>query len=472
MFIEYALFGLALGLFIFFVAIWIIHFISLAFGKWKFHRKFKLTVERDKLPGVTIIKPLMGADDNLADNLETFFNLDYPLFEILFCIQDLNDPAIQVVQQLIEKYPAVDTKLFTGDKIIGINPKINNIAQCYDEIKYELMLISDGGMRVSHDTLLDMVSLMTDRVGLVHQVPFTTDRPGFAGSLEKVYFGTSHARLYLVINFFDVTCVTGMSCLMRKAVIDKEGGLKNFSKYIAEDYFLGKAFHDNGWQIKLSHQPGLQNSATYSLPAWQKRMIRWCKLRLKLTILSWLEPFQECFMLGLCTSWTVYVLFGLNSFVFFFVHVLCWFLSDYILLKICQNGNLPFNLFKYMLSWLYRESICFYLFCKAAVNPTVQWRQGKYRLKWGGLAEKVEPKNQKTVSSSPPRTPNSSKSANAPTNNLSRKPSMESLSTSIKLTNENELMLKTNDISHSDVEVSVNVPLAAKSEQKPDKELV
>jgi hypothetical protein len=309
------------------------------------------------------------------------------------------------------------------------------------------MFISDAGMRVSHDTLLDMISLLTERVGLVHQMPFTTDRPGFAGSLEKVYFGTCHARMYLFINFLGINCVTGMSCLMRKAVIDKEGGLKTFSNYIAEDYFLAKAFHDNNWQIKLAHQPGLQNVATYSVPTWQKRMIRWCKLRLKLTIMSWLEPFQECFMLGLCTSWTVNFLFEWNSLVFFLVHLLCWFLSDYILLTICQNGSLPFSKFEYMLSWLYRESICFYLFCKAAANPTVKWRQGKYRLKWGGLAEEiVEQKSAVTsASSTTPGTPPVATGvtlANTPTINLSRKPSLESLSTSINSTNENELMIK------------------------------
>jgi ceramide glucosyltransferase len=97
---------------------------------------------------------------------------------------------------------------------------------------------------VEKDTLYDMYSLMKENVGLVHQMPFVCDRPGFAGTLEKIYFGTCHSRMYLFINLIGINCVTGMSCLMRKAVLDKAGGLQKFGNYIAEDYFIAKEFLD------------------------------------------------------------------------------------------------------------------------------------------------------------------------------------------------------------------------------------
>ncbi|CAH2003525.1 unnamed protein product [Acanthoscelides obtectus] len=75
------------------------------FSKYRLHKKVKPLPSDEPYPGVSILKPLMGEDPHLVSNLETFFTMTYPEYELLFCIEDEKDPAIDVVNALKEKYP-------------------------------------------------------------------------------------------------------------------------------------------------------------------------------------------------------------------------------------------------------------------------------------------------------------------------------------------------------------------------------
>lgn len=64
---------------------------------------------------------------------------------------------------------------------------------------------------------------------------------------------------------------------------------------------------------------------------------RWAKLRVAMvpfTILC--EPLSECLLIGAIASWAVTVLFDWDPLVFYLVHILAWFLWDWILLSIVQ----------------------------------------------------------------------------------------------------------------------------------------
>lgn len=154
---------------------------------------------------------------------------------------------------------------------------------------------------------------------------------------SQIFFGTVQSRIYLSADLLNINCHTGMSCLLRKNVIDELGGLRSFGCYLAEDFFIAKALIDRGWKMKISSQPAWQNSGICDITSFQARLTRWAKLRVAMVpTMILLEPLSECLVVGAFASWSVSVLFNWDSLVFYLIHILCWFLSDWLLLSIVQ----------------------------------------------------------------------------------------------------------------------------------------
>ncbi|VDN12619.1 unnamed protein product, partial [Dibothriocephalus latus] len=98
-------------------------------------------------PGVTIIKPLMGVDPLLRENIVSHLELNYPNFEIIFCVESPDDPAIDLVQSLLQEYPNVDARLIVGGSGNVINPMVNNLLPGYESAKYDLVWVSTSRIR-------------------------------------------------------------------------------------------------------------------------------------------------------------------------------------------------------------------------------------------------------------------------------------------------------------------------------------
>ena len=80
--------------------------------------------------------------------------------------------------------------------------------------------------------------------------------------------------MYLSANFLGINCATGMSALMRKDILEAEGGLQSFGKYLAEDYFIAKAIQARGLHTVSCSQPALQNAGDSSVTLFQSRLSR------------------------------------------------------------------------------------------------------------------------------------------------------------------------------------------------------
>lgn len=370
--------------FIFVFCLYLIHIIALSYSKYRLHHKVK---PNSSLPGVSVIKPIVGTDKSLYQNIESFFTTDYHKFEILFCFHSEDDEAVEVVRSLMNKYPDVDAKLFFKGENVGLNPKINNMMPAYRAAQYPLILVSDSGIFMRSDGVLDMATTMMshEKMALVTQVPYCKDRGSFDAAFEQLYFGTSHGRIYLAGNCMDFVCSTGMSSMMKKQALDECGGIAHFGGYLAEDYFFGRELANRGYKSAISTHPALQNSSSVSVSSFLDRICRWVKLRIAmLPHIILVEPLQDCFPSGLIMSYSLNYLFGFSVLPTLILHTIYWISMDYSLMTSMQNGNLSFSTAQFVVIWLLRELSAPFVFIKALLEPTIRWRNNVFHLAWGG----------------------------------------------------------------------------------------
>ncbi|KAK7477849.1 hypothetical protein BaRGS_00030927 [Batillaria attramentaria] len=301
-------------------------------------------------------------------------------------------PAINLANLLQEKYPKVDVKVFCCGSSDYVNPMVQNMVQGYEAAQYEYVWISSSRILASTEILEDMViKLQQPNVALVHQMPFFTQASGLGSVVEKIYFGCALARYYIAFNMLGLCCVTGMSYLFKKSLLDQLNGLGWFGKhYLAEDYFLTKAMHEKGYKLVMSAYPAQQNVSSVSVSSFVDRMVRWLRLRLNMMTLvaSVLEPLTECLPLGFLASITLYHFFNIDPLIFFCCHLALFIIVDYIQLCTIQNGPLPFGKLKFVMGWSIRELLSIFIFLQAVVNPhRIKWGKHTYYVYHGGHTE-------------------------------------------------------------------------------------
>jgi ceramide glucosyltransferase len=312
--------------------------------------------------------------------------LDYPQYEVVFAVVDNGDPAKVIVEQLMTQFPHVDARLTVGGDGQSINPKINNMIPGYDAAKYDIVWICDSNAIVGNGTLKGMVECFDNKdVGLIHQVPRGMNAQNFSADLERIYYGTTHARMYIVANYLGITCTVGKSMLFRKSVLEKAGGLKALGKYLAEDYFIGVAIKKLGLKHIMYEEPVTQPLGECTFVDYALRRIRWTRLRKNMVpIATLLEPLSESISCGLIASYGVYKLWSIHPLNFLVFYLCSWFLCDLALIQSisCEPIN---DVKNFAIAWCVRELSYLPLYFYALCGNTVGWRGNCFVLRPGGF---------------------------------------------------------------------------------------
>ncbi|HTJ88100.1 MAG TPA: hypothetical protein VL349_12615, partial [Terriglobales bacterium] len=87
-------------------------------------RRLGLSSPAKQFPAVTIFKPVHGMEARLEENLESFFQQDYPDFEIIIGARSPDDPAIVLAEKLLQRYPQVKSRIVTSGPPLWPNAKV------------------------------------------------------------------------------------------------------------------------------------------------------------------------------------------------------------------------------------------------------------------------------------------------------------------------------------------------------------
>ena|SRR6516164_8066115 len=135
-------------------------------------------------PPVSLVRPLCGIDNYAAETLQSTFELDYPYYEILFCVARADDTVLPLVKSLIAAHPGVAARLLVGDDRVSANPKLNNVVKGWRAASHAWIIIADSNVLMPRDYIQRLFASWRADTGLVASPPIGSQPRGFWAEVE------------------------------------------------------------------------------------------------------------------------------------------------------------------------------------------------------------------------------------------------------------------------------------------------
>jgi ceramide glucosyltransferase len=206
-------------------------------------------------PPISVLKPLCGHDQGLEDNLRSFFEQDYPVFELLAGVHRADDPAVAVFEQIKSEYPEhTEARLIvTGESPVP-NAKAFSLKRLVRESRYDLLVMGDSDIRVKPDVLKRLAGEFANAdVGLVTCPYRAVSGPSLWSHLEAIGMNTEFLGGVLVARMIEgMKFALGCVVAVRRNVLDAMGGFQYLQDYLAEDFIMGQRAAELGHKVLLS----------------------------------------------------------------------------------------------------------------------------------------------------------------------------------------------------------------------------
>lgn len=210
--------------------------VSFALYVWQFFLGARYRLDRRGPPkggtpnGISVLKPLKGADSQTEACLRTWLEQDYPSpVQVLYGVGSPDDPARKVVDAII------------CAQEIGANAKVSTLAQLEPLIKHDVVIISDADVAVPKDFLRSIGSFMeSEDAAMASCLYRLTGASNLPMRLEAFMVNSDFwSQVLQSIALKPMNFALGAAMAIRRAELEKLGGFRALADYLADDFQLG-----------------------------------------------------------------------------------------------------------------------------------------------------------------------------------------------------------------------------------------
>ena len=208
----------------------------------------------DAEPAVTVLKPLHGAEPDLAGRLAAVCRQHYggPVQVVCGAQGDLA-PATAAVGEVNSKFPD-SIELVADQRSHGANGKVSNLINMLPRARYDTIVLSDSDIVVERDYLRRIVALLGEPdVGAVTCLYHGIGGTGLWSRISALATNSHflpQAITALGLKLGKPCC--GATIALRRSMLDRIGGFHAIADVLADDYAIGVAVRAAGYDVKAA----------------------------------------------------------------------------------------------------------------------------------------------------------------------------------------------------------------------------
>lgn len=350
------------------------------FSAWDYFKRIKKpgSPTPEKLPAVSILKPVRGLDRELYENFASMCGLDYPEYEIVFAVGDPNDPVVGLIDRLRREFPGTPVRLVTKVPQLGSSPKTNSLCALVKEAKYDLLVINDSDVRVEKDYLLDVLSAFSDpKVGLVTTLFRGRTGEGFAERLDAIGIPSeAAASMLLERKLFRIDFAYGWTMAITKQLLRELGGFEAMVNLHSDDFAVGNEVAKRGYRVELLRHPVWMVFPSETISDFLRHELRWSVQLKNLRPWGYLAMFMT---FGL--AWSLFVTMLAPSWKLAGAYVIAYLALRLTLAWVVAVWGLRDPVVKRNL-WLVplRDAVNLSLYLASFFSNITEWRGARYRV--------------------------------------------------------------------------------------------